>query len=178
MDSLYTRYASALLSLAIEDNMVDFYRSEVKELKKAFISEDGIIKLLSSSFIEFNEKEKVVDDIYEGNDNIKNFIKVIVRNNRSNYLVKIFDTFIKSCNEVLNIEDGIVYSVRNLSNDEIERIEEAISNKMNTKVELENIVDERLIGGVKVIVNDKIFDGSIKNKVERLHESLIRGGAN
>ena len=57
------------------------------------------------------------------------------------------------------------------------KVEKVIEAKLGSQVELENVIDERLIGGVKVIVEDKIFDGSVKNKVERLKESLIRGGA-
>lgn len=175
MDSLYSRYANALLSIALDENDVEGYRNEVKIIKKEFVQNEEILHLLSSYFLEDSEKEDIIDKIYDGNDNIKNFIKIIVKNKRTNYIVKIFDEFVKDCNEVLNIKDGIVYSVKPLSEDEIERIEKGLENKLSSQVELENIIDERLIGGVKVIVEDKIFDGSIKNKVERLKESLIGG---
>ena len=177
MDSLYSRYANALLSIAIDENKVDYYRIEIKTLRKAFLENEQIIHLLSSAFLEFSDKEKVIDNIYEGNDNIKNFIKIIVRNRRSNYIIKIFNEFIKKCNETLNIKDGIIYSVRKLSEDEIESIQNGIKDRLGCDVDLENVIDEKLIGGVKVLVEDKIFDGSIKNKIERLKESLIKGGA-
>lgn len=177
MDSLYTRYANALLSIASDEKRVDYYRNEIKTIRKAFLENKQIIHLLGSAFIEFEEKEQIIDNIYNENDNIKNFIKIIMKNKRSDSIVKIFNEFIKSCNELINIKDGIVYSARPLSEEEIERIEKSIEVRLNSKVELENVIDERLIGGVKVIVEDKIFDGSVKNKVERLKESLIRGGA-
>ena len=175
MDSLYTRYANALLSIAIDENNVSFYRNEIKELRIAFLENPDIIHLLSSKFILFEEKEQVIDSFYNNNDNINHFLKIIVRNNRSDSFIKIFNEFVKSCNEVLNIKDGIVYSVRPLKADEIKRIEEAIKKKLSTDVELDNVIDEKLIGGVKVIVEDKIFDASIKNKIEKLKDSLVRG---
>lgn len=177
MDSLYTRYANALLSIASEEKRVDYYRNEIKTIRKAFMENKQIIHLLGSAFVEFSEKEEIIDNIYNENDNIKNFIKIIVRNRRSDCIVKIFNEFIKSCNELINIKDGIVYSVKPLSEDEKVKVEKVIEAKLGSQVELENVIDERLIGGVKVIVEDKIFDGSVKNKVERLKESLIRGGA-
>ena len=177
MDSLYTRYANALLSIASDEKRVDYYRNEIKTIRKAFLENEKIVHLLGSAFIEFEEKEQIIDNIYNENDNIKNFIKIIVKNKRSDSIVKIFNEFIKSCNELINIKDGIVYSVKPLSEDEKVKVEKVIEAKLGSQVELENVIDERLIGGVKVIVEDKIFDGSVKNKVERLKESLIRVGA-
>lgn len=177
MDSLYSRYANALLSIAIDEDRVDYYRVEIKNIRTAFLSNDKIVGLLSSAFLNFNEKEDIIDNIYNGNDNVRNFIKIIVRNKRANLIIKIFNEFIKRCNETLNIKDGYVYSVRKLDEFEIERIEKSISERINAKVELENIIDEKIIGGVKVLVEDKIFDGSIKTKIEKLKESLIKGGA-
>ena len=177
MDSLYSRYANALLSIAIEEEKIEFYRNEIKEIRKSFLENEEIIHLLSSAFLEFGEKEDIIDNIYKGNDNVKNFLKIIVRNRRTNYIIKIFNEFVKKCNELLGIKDGIVYSVNPLNKEDIERIELGIEKRLNVKVELENRIDERLIGGVKVIVEDKIFDGSIKNKVEKLKESLVRGDA-
>ena len=44
--------------------------------------------------------------------------------------------------------------------------------KIGKKVELKNKLDERLIGGVKVVVHDHVFDGSVKYKLETLKEQL------
>lgn len=63
-----------------------------------------------------------------------------------------------------------------MSNEQIEKIQESLSTRLNCKVELTNSLDEKLLGGVKVSIEDKIFDGSIKNKLEKLKESLISGG--
>ena len=92
-----------------------------------------------------------------------------------NFVVN-FDEFIKNCNESLNVKDGIVYSVNPLDQNQMLKIENAISVKLNCKVELVNVIDEKLIGGVKVQVEDKIFDGSIKNRLENLKNTLISGG--
>ena len=177
MDSLYTRYAGALISLAMEDNDLEGYRSDIKDLRQAIKENEGILDVLSSAFIEFDEKERIIDNFYPGRVNIRNFLKIVVRNNRSHYLIKILNEFIEECNEYLNIKDGTIYSVRKLDEKEIERVEKGIEKRLSCRVELVNVIDERLIGGIKVIVDDKIFDGSIKNKVEKLKDSLVKGGA-
>ena len=167
MDSLFSRYASALFSIALEENKVEFYKNEIKMLKQVILQNDEILHLLSSCFIQKEDKEKIIDEVFKKQDiNIINFLKVIVNNKRVNYLIKIFDEFIKTCNENLNVKEGIVYSITKL----------ALKVRLNCEVELVNLIDERLLGGVKVVIEDKIFDGSIKNKLEKLKSSLISGG--
>lgn len=177
MDSLYSRYANALFSIALEENKVEFYKNEIKMLKQVILKNDEILHLLSSCFIQKEDKEKIIDDVFKNQDiNIINFLKVIVNNKRTNYLIKIFEEFIKTCNENLNVKEGIVYSITKLDKKQVEEIEKALKVRLNCEVELVNLIDERLLGGVKVVIEDKIFDGSIKNKLEKLKSSLISGG--
>lgn len=177
MDSLFSRYANALFSIALEENKVELYRNEVKVLKNIILENDEILHLLSSCFLQKEEKEKVIDDVFKKQTiHIINFIKVIVNNKRTNCLIKIFDEFIKTCNENLNVKEGIIYSTAKLDAKQVKEIEKALENRLGSQVELINLIDERLIGGVKVVIEDKIFDGSIKNKLEKLKSSLISGG--
>lgn len=174
MDSLYSRYAGALLSIAIEENKIEVYRNKIKVWKNLIMENQDLIHLFSSYFISKEEKEQIIDQLFvEEEENIKNFIKVIVQNKRANSILKIFDEFISECNEKLEISEGIVYSVEKLSKEQLDALEKNLSIRLNSKVELVNLIDERLIGGLKVVVKDKIFDGSIKNKLEKLKESLM-----
>ena len=68
--------------------------------------------------------------------------------------------------------EGFVYSTEPLEKDKILEISKVISQKIHKKVELKNKIDERLIGGVKVVVHDHVFDGSIKYKLETMKEQL------
>ena len=177
MDSLYSRYANGLFSIALEENKVDLYRKRIKIIKNVFEENDDFLHLLSSCFISNEEKDEIIDKVFKSEEEyIRNFLKIIFLNKRGNCLIKILNEFIKTCNENLNIKDGIVYSVNKLSNKQIERIQESLSARLNCQVELTNSIDEKLLGGVKVTIEDKIFDGSIKNKLEKLKESLISGG--
>ena len=174
MDSLYSRYAGALLSIAIEENKIEVYRNKIKVWKNLIMENQDLIHLFSSYFISKEEKEQIIDQLFvDEEENIKNFIKVIVQNKRANSILKIFDEFISECNEKLEISEGIVYSVEKLSKEQLDALEKNLSIRLNSKVELVILIDARLIGGLKVVVKDKIFDGSIKNKLEKLKESLM-----
>ena len=147
---------------------------------KIIVEENNDLKhLFSSCFLTQEEKEKVIDEIFNAFDEyIVNFIKIIVKNKRSNYIVNIFNEFNKLCNNYLNIKEGIIYSTEKLSLDEINKVEKKFTEILSSQVELKNIIDEKLIGGIKVVIEDKIYDGSIKNKLEHMKSSLKQGGTN
>ena len=180
MDSLYNRYAGALISVAEESNKLIEVKDEVKMLLNVFKTESEVEHLFSSCSLTFEEKEKVIDDTFAKyiSVEVRNFLKIVIRNKRIHYFKKICEEFIKLANERLGVKEGIVYSVVELTDEEISKIEKKISEVMKVKVELTNMIDERLIGGVKVVVEDKVYDGTIKNKLESLRTSLIGGNHN
>ena len=46
--------------------------------------------------------------------------------------------------------------------------------KLNLKILLKNEIDESLLGGVKVVVENHVMDGSIKNRMDLLKQELLR----
>lgn len=175
MDSLYSRYANALLSIAKEENSVKEYKNSLNALSNFFIEHDDVFTYLKSYFVKDEEKYHLIDEITKEFNlpNFSAFIKLLIKKHRLIYFKHITREFIKLANFELGIYDGLVYSTYKLSEEEIKDIELAISKKINNQVELENKIDESLIGGIKVYVNDHVYDGSIKSKLETLKNNLI-----
>jgi F-type H+-transporting ATPase subunit delta len=99
----------------------------------------------------------------------------LIDKRRINQFSEIAKEFHALCNQNKGVKEGVVYSTRLLDSDEIKRIEESVSQKMNLNVELTNKLDPQLLSGVRVIVNDVVMDGSLKNKIESLRHVLLKG---
>ena len=69
---------------------------------------------------------------------------------------------------------GTVYSASELDKSEIVSLERAFSYKILRNVRLENKVDPKLIGGVKVVIDDSVWDGTYKTKMDDLRASLLK----
>lgn len=67
---------------------------------------------------------------------------------------------------------GQVYSVNELDDKTLIELQKTFSDLLKYDVVFENIIDKDLIGGVKVIVGDHIWDGTYKAKVDRLKRNL------
>lgn len=175
MNEIASRYATALYSLKLDSNKLLESQEEVRELKKIFLENPDFIVILSSSYKSNEEKIKIIDKTLVGvDDEIKSWIKIITQNHRATYLIDIFDGFISLVNEYRGVKEGLVYSTEKLSENQLTKLNQKISEVENIPVELKNIIDPSLIGGVKVVINDHIYDGSIKHHIEDMKISLLK----
>lgn len=168
-------YASALLSIAIDDNKVIDYQKEVKELRKIIHDNPDFLLLLDSRFLTIEERKEEVDKILINfSPDVVNFIKIIVSHNRVNYLEDILQAFNTLCNENQDIVEGLLYSAFPLDEKTLEKIKKKISQIENHEVDLITRIDPTLIGGVKVVINSHVYDGSIKNQIEKMQIDFSR----
>ena len=168
-------YASALLSIAIDEDKVAAYQKEVKELSKIIRDNPDFLLLLDSRFLTISErKEKVSEILVNFSTDVINFIKIIVEHNRVNYLEDILQAFNTLCNENQDIVEGLVYTAFPLEEETLLKIKKKISQIENREVDLITRIDPSLIGGVKVVINSHVYDGSIKNQIEKMQIDLSR----
>ena len=168
-------YAQSLFDLALENNQVEDYLKDIKFVDSILESEPSFIPFFTHVLVPSDAKIALLDKCFreDVNQMVLNFLKLLVRKRRIRYIKEIVDSFIKLCNKHLGIEEGKIYSAFDLSDAQVAAIEEAISKKENKKVILRVIKDESLIGGVRVQVNTRVYDGSVKNKVSMLRKSLL-----
>lgn len=175
MKEITSRYAEALFSLKRESSSLEESQLEVKELIKVLKENPDFPMLLSSSYKDFEQKEEIIDKVFKGVDEeIKTLMKIVVKNHRGQYLTEIFLEFNSLVNEYRGVKEGLVYSTEPLSESQLAKLNSVISKKESRPVELKNIIDPTLIGGVKVVINDHIYDGSIKHHIEDMKLALLK----
>ncbi len=68
-----------------------------------------------------------------------------------------------------------IYSANKLTKKDIDDIEESIKKRWGAKeVEMSLIEDKGLIGGIKIEVGDEIINMTLRNKLEKLQDYLIK----
>ena len=175
MENVSSRYGLALYSLALDNNKVIEWQEEVKELNRVLKENPDFVMILGSNFLPFEERVKILNKSLVGvNENIIALIVVVMENNRTSCLYDILESFNSYCNEYRGVSEGLVYSSDKLEQTVINQIEEKISKIEKRKVELKNIIDPTLIGGVKVVISDHIYDGSIKHHLEMMKKDLLK----
>ena len=170
------RYAESLFDLAKEENKVTQYLDDIKLVGEVLDSDPQIVQFFNHVLIENDKKIQLLDQSFKGNVDqyVLNFLKLLVQSRRIRYIDDIVKSYINLSNQYLGIEEGTIYTPYKLTDQQIQDIEKAISQKENKKVTLKVSIDPSLLGGIKVQISNRIYDGTIKNKVEMLKKELLR----
>jgi len=99
---------------------------------------------------------------------------LLLERNRMTYLPAIHDAYEQLVDDKEGKIKGAVYSAYPVSDGTKARIEKALGERLNKKVELHIEEDKELIGGLKVIVGGTRIDGSVKRQLELLNESMMK----
>ena len=175
MESVASRYGLALFSLAVDNHKVEQWQEEIRELSCIFKENTDFVMILGSSFLSLEERGEILKKSLVGVDEeITALILVVMENNRTHALYDIFDSFNSYCNEYKGVSEGYIYSTLRLEQSVINQIEQKISKIEQRKVELKNVIDPSLIGGVKIVIHDRIYDGSIKHHIEVMQKDLLK----
>jgi len=103
------------------------------------------------------------------NQALQQFVLVLVQNHKLKKADKILYEFVKYSKKQEGIVEMSVSSVRKLEKSTLELINKSFGGKTEINEEL----DDRLLGGIKIKTEDKIFDGSLKKQLLILKNNLI-----
>lgn len=174
MNEVASRYGQALYSLALDKNVVLKWQEEVKEIMRAFNENADFIMVLGSDFLTIEERQDMLSNTLKGIDeDIISLLKIVIANHRTHQINDILLAFNSLCNEYRGVIEGYLYSSIRLDESTIHQLEKKISEVEHHQVELHNLVDPNLIGGVKVVVHDRVYDGSIKHHLEQMKKDLL-----
>lgn len=128
------------------------------------------IKNLSNAIYESSvgKTEVEIDNL------IKNIIKLIHNKkliNKSEEIIKHLEQIINKSNNITKIK---ILSKDKLDKNIIDEIKDFIKKKYNVKeIEFEFMIDQKLLGGFKIEINNEIIDATLKSKIRKLEDHLI-----
>lgn len=174
MNQIAQTYAEALFSLGLEEKKLTKLQDEGKALSEIIHDNEDFLLLIDSRFMSREERQDIASKILKDFDeDIVNFVKVLITNNRTNYIKDVLEAFNSLCNEYKGVKEGLIYSAFPLDKETINKIKNKISQIEGMDVELISRIDPSLIGGVKVVINSHVYDGSIKNQLEKMQIDLL-----
>ena len=163
-------YGHALYLAAKELNMVETILSEAKELKDLLAKETDLAAFLNTPVVPPKEKKEVLEKIFKGklSEQFLNLLFVLADKGRARHLTGIIRAFEKETNEAEGFSKGKIYSVLPLTKEQMAGFERETGKLLKQNVKLENMIDTTLIGGIKIMIDGKIIDASIRNRLDNL----------
>ncbi len=170
--ALAKEYASALLSLVVGEEKA--YGEALKAVGEALTEEPLALRFLSSPSVDIKEKEAFLEKSFSslGLKHLVPFLKTIAIHHRFPAFSQIEAEYRSLLNEMTGVKEGVIYSAVKLSKEEISKVERALAKKIHAQVSLRNVVDPHLLGGVKVALEGKVYDGTLRSRLEELTRAL------
>ncbi|WP_413305260.1 F0F1 ATP synthase subunit delta [Bacillus sp. 1P10SD] len=169
------RYASALFQIAKEQQILSTVEEELRVVKEVLQYNADLKAVLKSSKLTIDKKKEVIKAAFVSiNAYVLNTLLILIDRHREDEIVEVVDQFIELSNDEMGIAEAKVYSIRPLTDAEREAISTTFAAKVGKKsLRIENIVDSELLGGVKLRIGNRIYDGSLRGKLNRLERKLL-----
>ncbi|MDQ0160606.1 F0F1 ATP synthase subunit delta [Alkalibacillus salilacus] len=169
------RYAVALFELGKEQTNLPQLEEELASVRYVFEHDETLLAFFDNPRISKDDQKQFVNDVFkDASQAVKNFLFILIDKGRISEISDIIASFVEMKNEAEGIAEAVVYSVHALSDEEQERIRETFAKKLNKNtLRIRNIVDESIIGGLKVRVGNQIYDGTVARKLQRIEQSVV-----
>jgi len=102
----------------------------------------------------------------------KNFIAMLVENDRLTLLPEIAEQFFELKNAEQGSADAQIVSAFELSSAQVAELVATLEKKFGRKLNPIVTVDSALIGGVRVVVGDEVLDTSVRAKLQQMQIAL------
>ncbi len=107
------------------------------------------------------------------NEEVKNFVAMLVENGRVSLLPEIGAQFQLLKNSLEGAADAEITSAFELSGTQVAELVATLEKKFSRKLNPAVTVDPSLIGGVRVVVGDEVLDTSVRAKLQQMRDALV-----
>jgi F-type H+-transporting ATPase subunit delta len=176
-EAVARRYAAAMADVALEKNNAQRVRADFSSFVGAFYEAADLRNFLESPAVSIEVKQKVIGTIVQRMQldvSVANFVHLIVQHGRTETLREIERALSEELNARMGIAEAEVTSARALSETERGELTAALERRTGKKIEAQFREDRDLLGGAVVRVGSTVYDGSVKERLSRLRERLVR----
>ena len=147
---------------------------DLEKVLKTLQDSDDLKLVLLSPTVSLSQKNNIIDDVFGNIVGIEaiNFLKVLAEKKHFNELENIIEVLKENINISSNIQNVVVISAVELNEVNKNRICSVLEEKLNKRINADWQVDENIIGGLIVKINDDVIDTSIKLKIEKIKGNL------
>jgi F-type H+-transporting ATPase subunit delta len=169
------RYSKAFFELAKEKGLTQELRKDAGLISSVCSSSSDFNLLLDSPVIKTSQKSEAIKLIFTEKVHPLSlrFLLLVTENKRENYIPGIFRNLEDMYRREEGIKAAVLTSAQPLSDSLIIQVKEILEKEFSAKVELSQKVDDKLIGGFVLRVEDRQYDASLSTQLKKIREQLL-----
>ena len=169
------RYARSLLELANERNELEMVKADIELFQRTINENRSLALLLKSPVVDHFKKENILLSVFQNHISSlsASFFSLVIRKTRENYLIEIADAFLNMYRNLKGITRAKLTTAISLSSEQIGNIKDLVKDASGANaVEIEEVIDEKIIGGFVLRVDDKEINNAVSHKLRVLKRTL------
>jgi F-type H+-transporting ATPase subunit delta len=175
LSGIAERYATALYELADEAKTLDEVAADLADLKAMIQGSEGLRRAIRSPLLDRDEVAEALTAILEkagASDLTRKFVGVVASHRRAFALPAMIDAYLEELARRRGEITARVTSAAKLTKKQTDDLEAALKKALGSKVKLDAQVDPNIIGGLVVRVGSRMFDTSIRTKLQRMQLAM------
>lgn len=168
------RYALAIFEIAKENNLIEVILNDLKSIQSLINSSREFHNLVVSPVVNPDKKIAIFREIFgEQINKVSNqFLELLFKKKREILTAAIIGEYIGLYNKENNLTPVDIYSSIELDDNLKKSIETKLSKELDINIISNYKIDKELKGGIKIQIEDWVYDASIKSKLEAIKVSL------
>lgn len=169
------RYATALADVLRERSEDGAVQSELKAWEQMIVSNPRLFEALSNPTIAYEQKRNLLGELIERTKvrpTTANFLRVLLKNQRIAELPQVNAKLAEVLDERSGVVSAHVVSARPVADSTKTLLEQKLLQVTGKKARLSFESDETLLGGIVTRIGSTVYDGSVRNQLQRLREEM------
>jgi F-type H+-transporting ATPase subunit delta len=180
-DDVGQRYAQALFDLAQDGGSLSLVEADLKSLKAAYRGSDDLRRLMIAPGFTSEDKARGLDAVAAAagyGPLTRKFLGLLARNRRASAIPAVIAAFERLAAQHRGTVSAEVVSATPLTEAQLQALTASLRQALGGKLpELETRVDPAILGGLKVRVGSRLFDSSLKTRLDQMKYTLKRASA-
>jgi F-type H+-transporting ATPase subunit delta len=175
-DTAARRYAEAAFEVAMRDDTLERWRADL-DFAASVAGDERSLAVLANPAIPIDQRATALDALLGGRvtEGAANLVRLLLRRGRIEDLPRVAAEFRRLDDDRQGITHATATSATELTQDEIRALTARLEQSTGGRIALGVEVDPSLLGGLVVRVGDRLIDGSVRGRLERLRNQLISG---
>ena len=173
-DEKIQSYAQAILAVASAESNAAQIEDEIYRFSQVLQSSEELKSTLSDASIPSTRRQQIVEDLLDGQvtQTTVALVSMIVAAGMGGEIKAIADKVVGLGAESRDKAVAEVYSVVDLSSDQQQRLAAALKSATGKDIEMKVIIDESVMGGLLVQIEDEVIDGTVRTRLKQLREAF------
>ena len=172
------RYAKALIDLAAQEGIVDKVEQNFGKIVGTILNDKKTKNFFFNPVYKSEDKKSLLNKLVQElfiSGLLKKFLALLIEKDRFPEIEQIYKEYVHFADGINNRAEAQVTTAVSLSEEDKSKLQSKLQTLTGKNVYLKIKEDASLIGGIITRIGSVVYDGSVKSRMEKLKEQIIKG---